>query len=676
MDSNGRRPNRATVSYNRGYSFEEPNGDARRRSHQAEGAPTHRTRASFSAGGTFMTGQTGGRRGSVNYGANGSEKTDSDGTNRRLSRRSSENYGANGSEKTDSDGTNRRLSRRSSESVLREDGSSRSRLASMTGQKDQTSRRSNCDNANGSSSRERHIREYISSMGLPLGLLPTVLDAYKTCESRIWLIENSTLMTVKDSHRAKVGSTLECCIKEDGVQRWEELRECTKIHTRMASRAKSMIPTKFWLVNDPGPKVGPQRFKVGWDPDLLEDEVEQATQIMDAVTLDHTKNPMAKQIRKIERGIEKEASRLEAKGKHITVTIFTEGTPTDEMGKTGAEVRNDFLQSLFHISKLPVNIIVRLCTDNDQITDWFNTLDVGDHLQNFDVLDDFWGEAMEVHMHNPWLTYGIGLHRLREAGLASDLLGELDDTKMSLDHIHLFCNRLLIGKSKTGIPHPRHSWSEFMNGLVQVLRNEKLQWNAVKRKLTPWIDLKMLEAMHGPKTKIPRRPSQDPPAERVRQQQQQQQRSQQEPSAHQHQPQQQPQQQRRTSTVSNGNAPPAATPANSGSLTLEQSIQHWGYTSPDSKNLRPLQDLLVTVPTLFANPKVEPHDYYSKWKEFDKEAFTESGDELKDLLKRAVRKTKFFLHPDKLPKDLTESQALLFRSVWDIIQDSEAKIFG
>jgi hypothetical protein len=64
--------------------------------------------------------------------------------------------------------------------------------------------------------------------------------------------------------------------------------------------------------------------------------------------------------------------------------------------------------------------------------------------------------------------------------------------------------------------------------------------------------------------------------------------------------------------------------------------------------------------------------YFSKWKVFSKEAFIgRSGDELAELLKRAVRKTKFFLHPDKLPNDLTESQTLLFKAIWDVIQEQE-----
>lgn len=36
----------------------------------------------------------------------------------------------------------------------------------------------------------------------------------------------------------------------------------------------------------------------------------------------------------------------------------------------------------------------------------------------------------------------------------------------------------------------------------------------------------------------------------------------------------------------------------------------------------------------------------------------------------AVRKMKFFLHPDKLPHDLTEQQALLCRTLWDVITEA------
>lgn len=36
-------------------------------------------------------------------------------------------------------------------------------------------------------------------------------------------------------------------------------------------------------------------------------------------------------------------------------------------------------------------------------------------------------QALEVYLHNPWLTYGIGLHRLRESGFAPDIMDDLDE---------------------------------------------------------------------------------------------------------------------------------------------------------------------------------------------------------------------------------------------------------
>ena len=39
----------------------------------------------------------------------------------------------------------------------------------------------------------------------------------------------------------------------------------------------------------------------------------------------------------------------------------------------------------------------------------------------------------------------------------------------------------------------------------------------------------------------------------------------------------------------------------------------------------------------------------------------------------AARKAKFFLHPDKIPKDLNEDQSLLLKTIWDVIQESADK---
>lgn len=41
------------------------------------------------------------------------------------------------------------------------------------------------------------------------------------------------------------------------------------------------------------------------------------------------------------------------------------------------------------------------------------------------------------------------------------------------------------------------------------------------------------------------------------------------------------------------------------------------------------------------------------------------------LLFTAIRKMKFFLHPDKLPRDFTDKQLLLCKVLWDVTSDAE-----
>lgn len=41
-----------------------------------------------------------------------------------------------------------------------------------------------------------------------------------------------------------------------------------------------------------------------------------------------------------------------------------------------------------------------------------------------------------------------------------------------------------------------------------------------------------------------------------------------------------------------------------------------------------------------------------------------------DKLKKAVRKLRFFLHPDKLPKDLDPIQEFVCKLLWDVTNDA------
>jgi hypothetical protein len=92
-------------------------------------------------------------------------------------------------------------------------------------------------------------------------------------------------------------------------------------------------------------------------------------------------------------------------GKKAALVILTDGEASD----------GDIVAAMRPLYQLPVWVVIRLCTDNDQIVDYWNNIDSQIEL-NMDVIDDPLGEAKEIYEHNKWFTYGEPLHRLREFG--------------------------------------------------------------------------------------------------------------------------------------------------------------------------------------------------------------------------------------------------------------------
>lgn len=71
--------------------------------------------------------------------------------------------------------------------------------------------------------------------------------------------------------------------------------------------------------------------------------------------------------------------------------------------------------------------MIRLCTDNQKICEYWNAIDSQLEL-DIDVLDDLSSEAKEVNANNPWITYGEPLQRLREFGVAVREMDVLDES--------------------------------------------------------------------------------------------------------------------------------------------------------------------------------------------------------------------------------------------------------
>jgi hypothetical protein len=102
---------------------------------------------------------------------------------------------------------------------------------------------------------------------------------------------------------------------------------------------------------------------------------------------------------------------------------------------------------------------------------------------------------------------------------------------------------------------------------------------------------------------------------------------------------------------------------------------HWALQPPNLNVLRPIDQLITTIhmamPPAYGVPT---HDYFTKFTPISQHEIL-SGDAMgnhldENKLKKAVRKVRVFLHPDKLPRDLSGDQSFMARMLWDITSDS------
>jgi hypothetical protein len=249
-------------------------------------------------------------------------------------------------------------------------------------------------------------------------------------------------------------------------------------------------------------------------------------------------------------------------------------------------------------------------------------------------------KAMEIHLCNPWLTYGIGLHRLREACLLpSEIFDNIDERPFNLDQLHEFCKLFFIGGDRCiDLPHPRKSsWESFFDALKFLIEKEKTQWNPVKKKTMPWIDLDRLQLIHGGRKKVERRHSSYQSKSK-------------ESSSRFH-------SQENTTSNNRNNEPrrassqkhyrrPSMEPQGSYEQPTQKSQDYRrdnreSETKPQTERTpaADLQNFILTAPLKFPpkNTMVEPHEYFQKWTTFDATAFEDvNGDELVELLLRGM----------------------------------------
>ena len=178
--------------------------------------------------------------------------------------------------------------------------------------------------------------------------------------------------------------------------------------------------------------------------------------------------PLAKHIRAVQKGVSSMvSSRQLHAGQKVVIVIATDGMPTDC-------TKDQFVNCLRELEGLPVWVVIRLCTDDDNIVSYYNDLDTQLEL-SIEVLDDYVGEAKEVYDMNPCLNYTLAIHRLREFGYHDRVFDLLDEKLLSKSEMKDFCT-LLFGNDGVSIPEPSLEWEAFLDYVDARVKKEKYQW--------------------------------------------------------------------------------------------------------------------------------------------------------------------------------------------------------
>merc|ERR1712083_872726 len=140
-------------------------------------------------------------------------------------------------------------------------------------------------------------------------------------------------------------------------------------------------------------------------------------------------------------------------------------------------------------SVLPLQLVIRLCTDDRFTIDFYNRID--EELEfPLDILDDIASEAQEVARanRNDWFAYTPLLHRLGEAGTLCKVLDAIDERPLKPIEVR-FLAELLSG-AETSMKDLNDR--QFINSIQKLVAKAPPVYDAVSQRMRPIIDIAKL----------------------------------------------------------------------------------------------------------------------------------------------------------------------------------------
>lgn len=322
------------------------------------------------------------------------------------------------------------------------------------------------------------------SLGVPWGLARLLAEEDSKIGLRIFLLDNSGSTAAYDGHYSEElpGGR----IVSHPCSRWEEIKHMALQHAEW--NAAIGTPCEFVLLN-PGPGLvqeGRDFVRMNSGSASTASSFESLRRMLDR-TQPGGLTPLRDRLEEIHHRIQAQHEELAQSGQRVVLVIATDGLPTGSYSSSQASNRNQLVEILKRLGfGLSVFIVIRLCTDEDDVVDYYNKVDEELELP-LEVVDDIQSEAREIRSQgNTWLTYSPLLHKIREGGTFVKLIDLLDERRLTPNEVSIFVQLLL--RQEQDEPMPR-SAEDFCTALASAIDRTPLVYDPLKGCMGPAIKL-------------------------------------------------------------------------------------------------------------------------------------------------------------------------------------------
>jgi len=314
----------------------------------------------------------------------------------------------------------------------------------------------------GAASLQAGRKKQLEFLGLPPKLAATVAEEDRSIGLRLFLLDNSGSTSAYDGKT--FNASPDGSLVKRSCTRWEEIKQLALEHAEWNTRQGT--PCEFILLNPrhSPPQSGVDFARVDAHNSDARPRIAALKQMLDN-SGPGGPTPITARLQEIQRRVRAERSDLLAAGQRVVLVIATDGIPSSTWHHSNA--KNELVQTLRTLlNELPLIVVLRLCTDDSDVVDFYN--DVEKDLELFfDVLDDHLGEAREIAQQgNGWFTYSPELHRLREGGTFVKIFDLLDERRLTPAEASLLAQLLLRQDGQAPLPEDPEEFCEAVEALA------------------------------------------------------------------------------------------------------------------------------------------------------------------------------------------------------------------